>query len=172
MSNSKEHDFSKFYKNKMEERLVKYLEVAAGLYTDNLGENIQAQVALVSRSIENIALMLAENGYINQRGHFVRFSPSDLLTIQSALAMALKLRADVMMLPLGLEGLTKAMSAVDKVTQHTVGAGNPNTGLTEPPPMVAVDDQPNPSEEDPMSTVVDEQLEVMVPVVIPAKRTS
>lgn len=166
MSNNKDHDFSKFYKNRMEERLVKYLEVAAGLYTDNLGENIQAQVALVSRSIENIALMLAENGYISNRGHFVRFTPSDLLTIQAALTSALKLRADVMMLPMGLEGLTKAMSAVDKVQQHSVGSGNPHTGLSEPPPLAAVDGKPETVEAEP---IIEDGPEVMQPVLLPVK---
>lgn len=171
MSNNKPNDFSKFYKNKMEERLVNYLEIASGLYSDNLKENIQAQSALVSRAIENIALMLAENGYVNPRGHFVRFQPTDLLTINSALTMALRLRADVMMLPLGLEGLTKAMASVDKLTTPPLGANNPNVGLNEPPPMVAVDAKETVVEE-PTASPIQEEAETFALVKLPVKTKS
>jgi hypothetical protein len=169
MSNTKDYDFSKLYKNRLEKRLVEYLEVVSGLYGKDLEQGVQAQVALVSKSIENIALMLAEQGYINNRGIFQRFSPSDLLTIQQALNAALKMRADIMMQPMGLEALTKNMAAVNSITTAGNNSGNPNTGLSEPPPLVAVDSKESVVEEEPGFGNIKEEPEVMVPVLLPAK---
>jgi len=168
MSNTKDYDFRKFYKDRLEKRLVEYLEVASGLYSSETGETIQAQVALVSKSIENIALMMAEQGYINNQGRFVRFQPSDLLTIQQALNMALKMRADVMMMPMGLEALTKTMSALDKTSSAHSSSTNPHTGLSEPPPMVAVDSRDPPTMEEEIGAVKDAE-EVLQPVNLPSK---
>lgn len=134
-----EINFSKLYKNRLEKRIVDYLEAIAQVPDADLRLTIMAQKALVAKSIENIALMLSEQGYFNNWGYFVRFTPQDLLTIQQALAAALKLRADIMMEPLGLEALTKAMGLADKVTGTGPTGSNPHTGLSEAPPMSAVD---------------------------------
>jgi hypothetical protein len=169
MSNRKDYDFTKLYKDRLEKRLVDYLEVAAGLYNDNIEQSIQAQVALVSKSIENIALMLAEQGYVNNRGLFQRFTPSDLLTIQQALNAALKMRADIMMQPMGLEALGKAMASVNNIVQEKTNSSNPNTGLAEPPPLVAVDSKESVVEEETPFGSIKEEPEVMVPVLLPTK---
>ncbi len=170
MSNTKDFDFSKLYKNNLEKRLVEYLEVAAGLYSENLEEGMQAQVALVSKSIENIALMLAEQGYVDNRGLFVRFKPQDLLVIQEALNKAIKMRADIMMLPMGLEALTKAMASTNNVKDKPSGAGNPMTGLSEPPPLVAVDSPKTETRtETTFSSEIKEEPVTMTPVTLPAK---
>lgn len=170
MSNTKDYDFTKLYKNRLEQRLVEYLETVSGLYDSSAPQSIQAQVALASKSIENIALMMAEQGYVNNRGIFQRFSPSDLLTIQQALTAAIKLRADIMMQPVGLEALTKHMSAINSVELQANKSGNPNTGLSEPPPLVAVDSQKSSvEEEEPVFGNIKEEPEVMVPVLLPTK---
>lgn len=149
MSNDDEsYDFTRLYRNRLEKRLVEYLEVTAKLYDGTLEENIQAQSALVGKSIEAIALMLAEQGYMANSGVFVRFTPKDLLTIQKALEAALHLRADIQAQPLGLNGfvtsLTKLHELESKKNASAVATtDSPYAGLSEPPPLVAVDSPPD-----------------------------
>ena len=159
MSSNKEAEvnFSKLYKNRMEKRLVEYLEAIASIPTENLKTSILAQKPLVGKTIENIAQMLLEQGYVSHTtGLFVRFTPQDLLVITRSLDMALRMRADIMLEPMGLEALTKSMGLVDKVTGMGKDTTDSNTGLKEPPPMVAVD-APQPMVEDPISQIKDEE---------------
>ncbi len=150
-----EVNFSKLYKNRMEKRLVDYLEALAQLPTEDLKTAILAQKALVAKTLENIALMMLEQGYVDHStGLFVRFSPQDLLVMTKALDMGLRMRADIMMEPMGLEALTKAMGMVDKVAGMGKDTKDSNTGLKEPPPLVAVD-APKPVVEEPVSEIKD-----------------
>lgn len=150
-----EVNFSKLYKNRMEKRLVDYLEALAQLPQDDLKNAIQAQKALVAKSLEIIALMMLEQGYVSHTtGLFVRFSPQDILVMTRALDMGLRMRADIMMEPMGLEALTKAMGMVDKVAGMGKATVDSNTGLKEPPPLVAVD-APQSVVDEPISQIKD-----------------
>lgn len=144
-----EINFSKLFKNRIEKRLVDYLEAIAQLPPENTTQAILAQKALVGRTIENIGMMLTDAGYYDNEGYFVRFTPQNILTITQALTMALKLRADILMEPMGLEALTKSMGLADKITGLGPTGDDPNTGLKAPPPMVAVDQKTNVVEESP-----------------------
>lgn len=162
-TDDKTTDFSKFYTNRVEKRIVDYLEALATLPQENTQQAIQAQVALVARSIENIAMMLAEQGYINNDGRFVRFIPKDLLTMQQALNMAIKMRSDILMQPIGLEAVTKTMENISKLSGSHVDKANPNTGLNAPPPLVPVDAKPDVVEE-PISPIQDSPEPVYLPI--------
>lgn len=175
MSNKKDdatgEDWSGFYRTRLEKRLVDHLEAACGLWSEDVRGNLQAQHALTARYIENIALMLAEGGYTDNHGRFVRFSPTDLISVGSALKMGLALRADIMMLPLGLEAMGKAMKSMDSSAPKNNVGSNPGVGLSQPPPLTPVDQQPQPESMQTGQTVKDQEA-TMVPIALPAKTQS
>lgn len=169
MSTKDKDAFRNLYRDRLEKRIVEHLEAIIEITEHTTKDALQSQLALIGRSLEGIALMLAEQGYVNNRGAFVSFTPSDILTIQQALGLAIKLRSDVLMTPFGAEGVAKVMSSLDKSASKST-EGNPHTGLQEPPQMVAVDTE-QPLDEQPSSTIKD-QPDVMRPVMLPAKLES
>lgn len=167
MSTKQKQDFSNLFKNRLEERIVNHLEQIAALYENNDTAAIETQLALVGRSLEGIAMMLAEQGYVANNGRFTKFTPGDLLTIQQALSMAMKMRNDILLIPTGVEAIAKVMKASTELPAGKNNA-NPNTGLSEPPPLVPVD-QAQPAEHKVESPIADAP-EMMHPVLLPLKK--
>lgn len=175
MSTKKIYDFKNLYKDKMEKRLVDYLDSVITEYSDeDLTNMVKAQVALSSKAIENVAMMIIEGGYVSSRGNFIPFSPTDLLTIQQALKMALDLRGDLMFRPTGAEQATKLMEALNKF--ETKGANSTNkdgTGLAEePPPLQAVDEKHFAEEFNSTIKEAVKEPEMVYPVALPVKSKS
>ena len=158
--------FTKLYRNRFEKRIVDYLAEVAGL-ADSLHtqEALNSQLALVGRSIEGIAMMLNEQGYIDNRGRFVSFTPADLLTINQALNVAIQLWNDILYIPNGADGLAKVMQAVNKTTEEVGASTDPNIGLAEPPPLKAVDSEPDSVL---FEYPIDDANEIVQPVHLPA----
>jgi len=166
-TNEKEQvSFTKLYRNRFEKRIVDHLAEVAGI-AENLHtkDALNAQLALVGRSIEGIAMMLNEQGYIDNRGRFVSFTPADILTINQALKVALALRNDILYIPNGAEGLAKTMQAASKTVDAVGASTNPNIGLSEPPPLRAVDSEPDTVQ---FESPIDDADEIVQPVHLPA----
>jgi hypothetical protein len=174
MSTEKRYNFRDLYKNKLEKRIVDYIETVSGLYEDTDIETMtKAQVALASKSIENIALMILEGGYVSSRGNFIPFSPTDLLTVQTALKEALALRSDLMLLPTGATSSAQLMDLLAKLdTKQGIGGTKDGAGFAEEPPeLSALDEKQSAETFDSFIKEDVEEQKVVYPVSLPKKNS-
>jgi hypothetical protein len=174
MSTEKRYNFRDLYKNKLEKRIVEYIEAVSGLYEDNdIQTMTKAQVALASKSIENIALMILEGGYVSSRGNFIPFSPTDLLTVQTALKEALALRSDLMLLPTGATSSAQLMDLLAKLDakQGSVGTKDGAGFAEEPPELEALDEKQDAETFDSFIKEDVEEQKVVYPVPLPKKNS-
>lgn len=133
-----EFDFSKLIKTKLERRVMDHFEAVTKNLDANMEEAITAQATMITHSLAAVTKMYEAGGYVNTRGVFVSLGPRDLLFLQQAIDSSLRLRSDLLMIPMGLEATANFMKLAKDMSDKG-SAADPNTGLAEPPPLRAID---------------------------------
>lgn len=164
----KKLDFSNLLKNKLEERVLNHFEAVAEAFSGETADSIEAQTQLLAHSFDSIIKIYKDGGYINARGYKTALSPRDILFLQQAIENAIRLRSELLMLPLGVSNSTEFLKASNSLPSDV---NDPkNSGLNEPPPLAAIDSEKDETSVDvEPESPVEEQAEEQEVLGIPLK---